>query len=132
MLSLFPQILFLSPLGTALVRVVAGIVVLSLAWNHYKNRGELSTMRFIVIGGGMWVPILAAIVEAATGAALVVGLYTQAAAIIGAILALKSLVWKRRYSAFFPLSYTAAFLLLAVCISLIVSGAGIFAFDLPL
>lgn len=132
MLSLFPQILFLSPIGTTLLRVTAGLVFLLMGWKHYKNRDALSTMQFIVIGGGLWIPMVTAFVEVAVGITLTLGIYTQAAAIVGAAIALKSVVWKGRYPAFFPLSRTASVLLLVISLSLIMSGAGAFAFDLPL
>jgi uncharacterized membrane protein YphA (DoxX/SURF4 family) len=80
----------------------------------------------------VWIPIFAAIVEFAVAALLIVGLFTQAAALIGAIAALKDIVWRKRYAAFFLLTYAASVLLLAICIALAVSGPGAFAFDLPL
>jgi uncharacterized membrane protein YphA (DoxX/SURF4 family) len=132
MLSLFPQILFLSPLGTTLLRIVAGGIFLLYAWTHAANREELGRIRFFIIGNGVWIPLLAALVEFLAGIALVCGIYTQGAAIVGALLALKSLVWRRRYPTFFTLSPIASMLLFAICLSLIVSGAGAFAFDLPL
>ena len=132
MLSLFPQILFLAPMGTTLLRVAAGVTLLAAAWMHYDQRKELGTEKFIVIGSGTWIPLLASFVELVVGAALVLGTYTQVAAIVGALLSLKQFVWSRAYPNFFPLSRTASALLFVICLSLIVSGAGALAFDLPL
>lgn len=132
MLSLFPQILFLAPFGTTLLRIAAGAVILLLAWKHFREREKLAGVPFVIIGKGAWIPLLAALVELATAAGLILGIYTQAAAIFGMLLALKSIVWKRRYPAFFPLSQTASFLLFVICLSILITGAGVFAFDLPL
>ena len=132
MLSLFPQLLFLGALSPTLLRVAAGIVFLMLAWEHCSRREELSRVPFIIIGQGMWIPIFASSVETIVGAALIAGVYAQAAALLGALMALKSLVWRRRYPAFFPLSNTAAALLFVICISVLITGAGVYAFDLPL
>ena len=132
MFSLFPDLFFLSPLAVALLRIAAGVVFLTIAWDHFSRREQLGEMYFIVVGKGQWIPLVAAIVELVTGLGLVLGIYTQVAAILGAIGALKSLIWKHRYSTFIPLSHTSSALLLAICLSLIFTGAGAFAFDLPL
>lgn len=132
MLSLFPQILFLAPLGISLLRVAAGIAFLSLAYWHLGKKNDLRRVEFIVVGKGAWIVYTAILFEAVTGAALFAGYATQLAAIFGALMALKSLIWRKRYPQFFPLDRAASALLLVICLSLIVSGAGGFAFDLPL
>ena len=132
MLSLFPQILFLAPLGVTLLRIAAAVVFLLGGYTHITQRRELSRINFMIIGGGVWIPLFTACIELAVGGLLAAGLYTQIAALFGALLALKYFVWKRRYSSFFPLSRTASALLFVICLSLIVSGAGALAFDLPL
>ncbi len=132
MLSLFPQILFLTPFSATLLRIAAGITLLAVAWMHYDRRKELSKEEFIIIGRGAWIPIFAALVEFLVGGALLLGAYTQAAALTGALLALKQFVWRRRYPQFFPLPRSTSALLFVICLSLLMTGAGIFAFDLPL
>jgi uncharacterized membrane protein YphA (DoxX/SURF4 family) len=132
MLSLFPQILWLAPLGTALLRISVGLVFLLIGLDHWRRRGELSKADFILVGHGMWIPMLAALIELAVALCLFLGAYTQVAAIFGALLALKQLVWHGSYPSFFPFSRSTSALLLAICLSLIVSGAGAFALDLPL
>ena len=132
MLSLFPDILFLSPLSATILRITAGLIFLSIAWTHWQKRDELGEINFIVIGKGSWIPVFTAIIELAVGVGLVLGIYAQAAAILGTIGALKGLIWKRHYPQFFPLSRTASILLLVICVSVLLTGAGAFAFDLPL
>ena len=132
MLSLFPQILFLEPVGITLLRVTAGLVFLYLAYFHSHRIRELSDVRFIFIGKGEWIVYLAVLFEAAIGATLLMGYLTQLAALVGAVMALKCLIWRSRYPQFFPLDRAASFMLLAICLSLIVTGAGSYAFDLPL
>lgn len=130
--SLFPDVFFLSPFAYTLLRLSAGFVFLLAAWTHYERRNELDTIPFIFIGKGVWIPVFASIIEGLTGFALILGVFTQAAAIVGALLAIKSFVWKKRYNTFFPLSRTASALLFVICLSLVVTGAGAFAIDLPL
>lgn len=132
MLSLFPQILFLAPFSATILRVSAGVAFLLVAWIHMSKREELSRVDFFVIGHGAWIPVFAALLEFAIATALVAGIYTQLAALFGALVALKSFIWKRRFSEMFPLSQPTSALLFVICISLVFTGAGAFAFDLPL
>lgn len=132
MLSLFPQILFLSPLAPTLLRFAAGVVFLLAAWTHYDKREELGRESFIVVGTGLWIPIVTSLVELGIAVGFVFGAYTQAVAIAGALAAMKYFFWKRRYPNFFPLSRSASALLFAICLSLVVTGPGAFALDLPL
>lgn len=132
MLSLFPQILFLAPLGITLLRVASGLTFLWLAYFHGAGRHELSGIRFPVVGRGAWIVWMAIIFEVAIGVALIVGIYTQLAALLGAVAAIKFLIWRARYPQFFILTRDTSALLLVICLCLLVSGAGAFAFDLPL
>lgn len=132
MLSLFPQILFLAPLGTALLRLAVGITFLSLSYWHGARRGELAAVRFPVIGRGAWIVWITVLWEGIVGLALVFGIYTQLVALFGALSALKFLIWRKRYPQFIPLDRATSALLLVICLSLVVSGAGAYAFDLPL
>ena len=133
MLSLFPQMLAYSLFGIAILRITAGITFLSLAYFwHGRRVRELSRIEFIVIGKGAWIVYVTILFEVAVGAALVLGYLTQGAAAIGALIALKSFIWGKRYRQFFPLDRVASALLLVICLSLLVSGAGAWAFDLPL
>ncbi len=132
MLSLFPEILFLAPMGVALLRITAGLTFLSLGYWRTRKLHELSHVRFPFVGSGTWLVVVLICIEGATGAALLVGHFAQLAAIFGALLALKYLVWCKRFPQFFPLERSTHALLFIICLSLIVSGAGAFAFDLPL
>jgi len=132
MLSVFPELLFLSPLAPTLIRFGAGVVLLLLAWDHFERRNELAGERYLVVGGGMWIPVITAIVECGIALALLFGAYTQVAAILAAAAALKQFVWHYQYPRFFTLSRTSSALLFVMALSLIFTGAGAFAFDLPL
>lgn len=133
MLSLFPDILFLAPVGTTLLRVVAGLFIIYAGYRVGAERERYSETRFPIIGNPpelfLWIGVL---ITFAIGLLLVVGLFTQAAAILGALAALKIALFNYKYPGLMPLSVGTAMLLFAVCLSLLVMGPGIFAFDLPL
>ncbi len=133
MLSLFPQILYLSPAGAAILRIAAGLTLAYIAYELAKQRSEIERTRVPLI---VHIPEIlvwtASVVIFATGILLFIGLYTQGAAIVGMIVGLKYAIFARRYSDIIPISRTASLLLVAICASLLLMGAGPFAFDLPL
>ncbi|MBI2612965.1 hypothetical protein HYW59_04145 [Candidatus Kaiserbacteria bacterium] len=114
MLSVFPEILFLSPLAPFLIRVALGVLFASTAWAHIR--------RTDIASRGL------SILEFALAAALLAGAWTQPAALLGSIVAA---VWLfQPTSRVYQLS--TVLLALVMSLSLIVTGAGAFAFDLPL
>lgn len=114
MLSLLPQILFLSPFAATVIRLsLAGM----LAYNAWKNASR----------GGADVRVFS-VFESAVAAALFLGGWTQAFAILGSVMLALSL--KLPQFRVWPRSTVA--LMLVMMITLIVTGPGAFAFDLPL
>jgi uncharacterized membrane protein YphA (DoxX/SURF4 family) len=133
MLSLFPGLLFLAPLATALVRASAGLMFAFMALRMSLTREHISQAKVALIGHiPEWLVWIAAAVTFITGMLLIVGLWTQGAAIVGMLIAIKHGLGVRKYRNILPLSGSAYFLLFVICLSLLFSGAGAFAFDLPL
>ena len=131
-LTPFPELLTYGFLAPTLLRVAAASVFAYLAYQHYKNRDDKAARRFPVLGDDLWVIWLAILIEAGIAAALFVGYYTQYAGILGAALAFKHIIWGGSYPRFFILPRSTALLLLVITLSLLATGAGAFAFDLPL
>lgn len=131
MLSPFPELFFLGILAPTILRITAGIVFLSLVRAHGTERAAVreSAPRLLRF---RFVPELVMFAEFLLGAALLVGLFTQIAAIVGLAVAVKGLALRRSYPALFPLSASSYTLLGAICMTLVITGAGAFAFDLPL
>lgn len=132
LLTPFPQFLMFSFFAPTLLRVAAACIFAYLAYRHYQNRQEIAHITFPIVGHGAWIAWFAILVEAGVAIALFFGWYTQIAAILGAIAALKHIVFVGKYQGFFWLTRSAAFLLFVVCFSLLLTGAGALAFDLPL
>ena len=133
MLNPFPQLLLYGFFAPTLLRLCAGLALLYIAYTLRAGRKEITQTPMPVVGRvPEWAVWLAGFVVALTGIALILGYYTQWATIIGAVVALKQAAFSRRYSRIIPLSTGANLLLLAICLSLLLSGAGAFAFDLPL
>jgi uncharacterized membrane protein YphA (DoxX/SURF4 family) len=133
MLSLFPGVLFLAPLATTFIRVAAGLMFIYIAWRMVSTRDEISKTKVIIVGHVRpWVVWLSATVTFVVGVLLVIGLWTQAAALVGMFIALKHGLGVRNYSDILPLAASGYILLFVICLALFFSGAGAFAFDLPL
>lgn len=114
MLSLFPQLLFLSPFAAFLIRISLAVV---FAYSAYLRVSQ-QNMLLKIFG----------VIDAVIAIGLLVGFSTQLAALLGLICTVAWLVkpdWNP-----YPRSTTA--LAAVMCLSLLVLGAGPFAFDLPL
>lgn len=114
MLSLFPQILFLAPFSAFLIRVALALLLGYAAWKHYSDQ-EVPVRVF-------------AFLEIAAAAALLAGAWVQGVALAAFVGTAIGLALPR--IRVFPMSTTL--LSLVMFLSLVVTGAGVFAFDLPL
>ena len=130
--SLFPQFFFLSSITPFLFRIGAAVAFYLVAEHFYKHRAEIAAIRFPIIGvigsGMVWVKMSALCVLAF---ALLLGVSTQGVAAIGLIASIKCWIFSKRYPSVLPHGRLAYFLLGVICLSLIITGAGLFAIDKP-
>ncbi|MES2203149.1 MAG: hypothetical protein V4474_02410 [Patescibacteria group bacterium] len=131
MLNPIPELLTYSFFAPTLLRVVvAGILAYEL-YSQFQNREEISQLRYPLLRGPavFWT---AAALGVVIIIALLLGYFTQYAAIAAAVLSFRGIVQLKRDRGLFCLSRTTYVLLLAICISLLATGAGALALDLPL
>ena len=114
MLSLFPDLLTLSWFSAALVRMTLAGVLLTAAWKHSSSKD------FVLRGLG--------ILEFALVLLLIAGAWVQAVALIS-LFVLGSWYMKSNLR---PLPLSTILLAAALALSLLMTGAGPFAFDMPL
>jgi uncharacterized membrane protein YphA (DoxX/SURF4 family) len=132
----FPT-MFLALIAHAVLRVVFG---LTLFWMGYKHltQHRMPLARAVTLcaprlsGAAGWLALYFAAVELIAGAMFIMGAYTQIAALITVAYALKMLFFRKRFTP--PLVPSPSFYVLAigVSLSLFITGAGIFALDIPL
>jgi hypothetical protein len=133
MLSLFPEILFLAPLGTTFLRVAVGILFISMAWQMYRESRRMADVQLPLIGQlhefliMLWAGFIGVV-----GLALVVGVMTQIAALAGMLILIKRTVLRRYFEHICPFIFTIVAFAFLICFMLLVTGPGAFAFDLPL
>lgn len=139
--SIFPSLLsygfgsyFLVP---ALLRITVALVFFYLVIRHFKQKREVASeleqkFKWVSHEVSVWLVGLLILTEFTVGALLFVGAFTQIAAILAALGFAKMAFFHRSLPGYAPLSRLTCILLIVICISLLLSGAGAFAFDLPL
>jgi uncharacterized membrane protein YphA (DoxX/SURF4 family) len=121
MLSIFPSLLSYEGLAPLIIRFILGITLLHFGYLKTIDKGRSSGSNTRVYG----------VLEIATAVFLIIGLYTQLAALINIIILLIKTGNKIADNKFLTDGINYYLLLLAMALSLLFSGAGFLAFDLP-
>ena len=122
MLSLFPSLLSYEQLSPLILRLVLGVTLAYFGYQKILGKGTSSGSNTKIYGGA----------EILVSVFLIIGLFTQLAALINAIILVIKLGFKIRDRAFLTNGINYYLLLLAIAISVMFTGAGWLAFDLPL
>ena len=132
MLNLFP-IQWLALLAYFILRVGVGSVFLYLAHTQIKNWQQLpTTINLPVVKNGKVIFTFLIIAELVTGTLYIIGLATQAAALLATLLCIEMLIWHKRFPAGSIPGKLTYVLILFISLSLFITGAGALAFDLPI
>lgn len=132
MLNVFP-IQFLAPIAYLVLRVCIGVLLIRLGFSHMRNREELKEIFefsfFPYKGFTVW---YLSIIEIVIGVLFFIGLYTQIAALLSMVYSFKFIILHEKLK--HPLIPEQKFfiLLFVTSLSLFITGAGLFAFDLPI
>ncbi len=124
MLTPFPDLLALGFIAPTLLRLAVALSFGAMTWVHYSRRNELSRV-------GLWL-WLAIAVEAMIAVSLALGIYMQLGALAAAVLSIAFAVYAKKHARAVPLCRGEYILLAIISTSLMLSGAGAFAQDLPL
>ena len=148
MLSVFPTLLSYSLAGPFILRIVLGATLLWFSYQKisgkisFKNQAVSSQKQDAANSASTGSSNTAhkssaltfwyGLVEGVLAILILIGLFTQIAAVLISILLIAHLAYKLKKGALFTDGVNYYVLLLAIALSLIVSGAGFYAFDLPL
>lgn len=124
MLNPFPDLLALGFVAPTLLRLAVAASFGSMAWVHYARRNELKNF-----GVWLWLGI---ILEILITLSLALGIYTQLGALAAVVLSIAYAMYAKKYARAVPLCRGEYILLAIISFSLMLSGAGAFAKDLPL
>ena len=122
MLSLFPSLLTYQQFGPFIIRIILGITLAYFGYEKTRKKGGSSGSNSVLYG----------FVEMIIAIFLIIGLFTQLAALLNAIILVIKLCFKARDGKLLSDGINYYILLLVMAISLLFTGAGSFAFDLPL
>ncbi|MBI2175200.1 MAG: DoxX family protein [Parcubacteria group bacterium] len=133
MLSVFPQLFTYQEIAPVLLRVVLGVAFVLHGYPKLFGGFGATAQFFSSVGikpAKFWVAVVG-IVEFFGGAALLVGIFTQAAALLIAVnMAVALLVVKRKQG--FVGGYELDLAFLAMALALLLLGPGLWSIDLPL
>ena len=134
MLSVFPDLLAFGLVAPLLLRLSLGVLFLEFGWKKLAGDREKKTAFFETLGlrPGAYYAVGFGTLEVVCGLMLIVGLYTQVAALIALAISGSAYALKKKYPEHFKNDRYFFFLLVVISFSLLFSGAGFLAFDLPL
>lgn len=134
MLNPFPELLTYSLLAPFILRVVAGFIFIDLGrlvLQGEKTRWLTSLSALNIPRPEMTVKILG-LLEIVGGLMLIAGFYTQISALVLAILTFAEAFVEYKEPVLLKRNFVFYVLLLTISLSLLLSGAGAFAVDIPL
>ena len=122
MLSMIPSLLTYSQVSPLIIRVVLGVTLFHFGYKKVRGKGDSSGSNSLTYGA----------IEMFISIFLIIGLFTQIAALLNVIILLIKLGFKAKNGQFLSDGVNYYILLLAMAVSLLFTGAGFLAFDLPL
>ena len=133
MFNPFPELFFLQPLAPLIIRIVIGIFLIYLGYiTAFKKRLEFQKkFRAEKYPFPNFIPWKLGIAEILVGSFLVIGLYTQITCIIAAYIFLNLAVLDNPKTGIIGYSRALYVIVTIVSLTLVLTGAGAFAFDLP-
>lgn len=125
MLNPFPELLYLRLLAPTILRWASGLTFAYIVYAQFTRRHELVRQ----FGVWFWLLLLA---ESLPAVGLIFGYHTQYAALLGIAVSLVHMYYAKRYPHLIPLCRLDYFYLMVICVSLLLTGAGAFAYDISL
>ena len=133
MLNVFQSLLTFQLAAPFILRVTIGLIFLKFGYQTLKNRREKA--EFVeglgLKPGSLFVWILG-ILEIIAGGFLLIGFLTQTAALFAALTSLTAMILKKKHASSTKCSGGFLILIILISISLLFTGAGFLAIDLPL
>jgi uncharacterized membrane protein YphA (DoxX/SURF4 family) len=132
MLNAFPDLITYSFFAPAILRILVGISFLYIAYTQFARRKEIAQTGLPFFGRpNIGLIFTSATLIALVGLALCIGYYTQVAALIGIVIALKHAIYAKKYPVAIPLCRLEYIYIIVICFTLMLTGAGLLAVDIP-
>jgi uncharacterized membrane protein YphA (DoxX/SURF4 family) len=132
--NLFPELFSYSLLAPLILRIVIGLVFLNLGFLKLgkEKKGWISSLSILGVKPAGFFTTLLGLVEIIGGFLLIGGAYTQVAALVLAVISTCELLIEYEEESILKRDMVFYLLLTAICASLILSGAGLYAIDVPM
>jgi len=133
MLSQFPNLLWLGIFAPFILRIALGLILFLTSFHQLVDKRHVSEKRFLNEWPKYGYNLLwtISVVEIILGLSLVAGMYTQTTALLTALLSTFAII-SSKYRLATSRDFLFYILMLAISLSLVITGAGVFAFDVPL
>jgi uncharacterized membrane protein YphA (DoxX/SURF4 family) len=134
MLNTFPELLSYSLIAPFILRLVVGVIFIELGFLKIGKEKKIWKMFFETIHfkPAYFFVVVMALIEIIVGFFLISGYLTQVAALVMAIILFAEAYVELRDGSLLKRDIVFYTLLLAICLSLVLTGAGAFSLDLPL
>jgi len=132
--NIFPQLFTYTLIAPFILRLVLGFIFLNLgSLKLSKERsGWIASLNILGIRPTGFFTGLLGIIEIIGGLLLIAGVYTQLTALVLGVIALCELLIEYKEESILKRDMVFYLLLTAICASLLLTGAGLFAVDVPL
>jgi len=134
MLNPFPELLSYSLLAPLFLRIILGVIFVDLGVLKFKSERSrfIASFEALHLKPAKEIVSLAGILDIVGGIMLILGLYTQIAALAFVILTGIEIYIESKDTKILKRDMTFYVLVLIIAVSLLLTGAGAFAFDIPL
>lgn len=134
MLNPFPELMVYSLMGPFILRVVLGIIFIDLGILKFKGEKKrwISSFEAVGLRPADALVSLYGLLQVVGGVMILVGFYTQVAALAFVILTGIEVYFEWKDEALLKRNIVFYILLFTISLSLLLTGAGAFAIDLPL
>lgn len=132
--NLFPELFTYTLVAPFILRVVLGFIFLNLGSLKLgkEKKGWIISLNILGLKPAQFFVGLLGIVEILGGLFLIAGAYTQLTALVLAVISLSELFIEYREESILKRDLTFYLLLTVICISLLLTGAGLWAIDIPI
>jgi uncharacterized membrane protein YphA (DoxX/SURF4 family) len=132
--NLFPELFSFTLIAPFILRMVIGFIFLNLGYLKLgkEKPGWIVSLEVLNIKPAGFFVGLIGIIEAIGGLLLIAGAYIQITALVLGVIALAELFIEYREESILKRDFVFYLLLAAICASLLLTGAGLWAVDIPL
>lgn len=134
MLNPFPELLMYSSVGPLILRVLLGLIFIDLGFLKFRSEKEAWLASLETLGlrpADLFLPIYA-LLQIAGGVLLLIGLWTQIAALVFVLSSGVELYIEWRAREILKRDVVFYLLVFVTSLSLLLTGAGAYAIDIPL